>query len=110
MSRTKIPTEILYMVVETVLAQEVPTSFLGLRLVSKQFHSLVTPLLYHHITLNKRAIESLVSNRAILSPHKLQVAHDIREYTWHVTLQGDVFPEENLGSVFASLKYLREVT
>ena len=110
MSRAKIPTEILCMVVETVQAQQLPTSFFDLRLVSKQFNSLVTPLLYRHIILNKQIIVSLVSNQATLSPHKLQVAHNIREYTWHVTLQGDVFPEEHLGSVFGSLKYLREVT
>ena len=97
------------MVVEIVLAQEVATSFFDLRVVSKQFNSLVTPLLYRHIILNKRIIVSLVSHQATLSPHKLQVAHDIREYTWHVTLQGD-FPEEHLGSVFGSLKHLREVT
>lgn len=97
------------MVVETVLAQDVPTSFMDLRLVSKQFNSLATPLSYRHINLNKRAIESLVSNRATLRPHKLQVARDIREYTWHVTLQGEI-PEEHLGRAFGSLKYLREVT
>ena len=54
-----------------------------------KFNSLVTPLLYRHITLNKQIIVSLVSNQATLSPHKLQFAHGIREYTWHVTLQGE---------------------
>ena len=60
-----------------------------LGLDSSEFNSLVTPLLYRHIILNKRIIVSLVSNQATLSPHKLQVAHDVREYTWHVTLQGE---------------------
>ena len=109
MSRAKIPAEILCMIVETVLAQQLPTSFFDLRLVSKQVNSLVTPLLYRHIILNKHIIVSLVPNQATLSPHMLQVAHDVREYTRHVTLQGD-FPEEHLGSIFRSLKHLREVT
>lgn len=109
MSRANIPAEILCMVVETVLAQELARSFFDLRLVSKQFNSLITPLLYRHVILNKRIIVSLVSNPTTLSPHELQVAHDVREYTWHVTLQGD-FPDEHLESVFGSLKCLQGVT
>ena len=108
-SRAKIPAEILYMVVETAQAQQLPTSFSKLRVVSKQLNSLVTPLVYRHIVLNKRIIVSLIPNQATLSPHILQVAHDVREYTWHITLQED-FPEEHLGRVFGSLKHLRELT
>lgn len=107
-SRAKIPAEILCMVVETVVAQDRSRSF-ELRLVSKQLNNLVTPLLYRHIILNGRFIISLVANRKFLSPHKRQVALDVRKYTWNVTLRGD-FPDENLGSVFRSLKCLREIT
>ena len=96
------------MVLETVLAQELPRSFV-LRLVCKRFSSVVTPLLYRHIILNKHIVLSLVSDQRTLSSHKLQVAHDVREYTWHVILQGDL-PEEHLAHVFRSLNYLREVT
>ena len=86
-------------------ARKVPRSFFELRLVSKQLNNLVTPLLYWHIILNGRIIISLVSDRRFLSPHKRQVALDVRQYTWNVTLRGD-FPDENLGSVFRSLKHL----
>ena len=73
--------------------------------MSKQLNNLITPLLYRHIILNGRMIMSLVSNRRFLSPHKRQVALDVRKYTWNVTLRGD-FPDENLGSVFRSSKHL----
>ena len=107
-SRANVPAEILCMVLEIVLAQDYPRCF-ELRLVSKQLNHLVTPLLYRQITLNRRMIMSLESNLKFLSPHKRQVARYVRKYTWSVTLRGD-FPDENLGSVFKSLKCLREIT
>ena len=58
-----------------------------MRLVSKQFNRLVTPLAYRHILLNNNIIASLVPNEITLAPHELQVAHDVREYTRHVTLK-----------------------
>ena len=80
-------------------SRKVPSSFFELRLVSKQLNNLVTPLLYCHIILNGRMIMSLVSNQRFLSPHKGQVALDVRKCTWNVTLRGD-FPNEILGGVF----------
>ena len=108
MSRAKVPAEILCMVLDIVLAQDHP-NFCELRLVSKQLNHMVTPLFYRQIILNGHIIMSLVSNLKSLSPHKRQVALDVRKYTWNVTLRGD-FPDENLGRVFRSLKTLREIT
>ena len=107
-SRAQVPAEILWMVLDIVLAQDHP-NFCELRLVSKQLNHMVTPLFYRHITLNRRMIMSLESNLKFLSPHKRQVVRDVRKYTWSVTLRGD-FPDENLGKVFKSLKCLREIT
>ena len=108
MSRANVPAEILCMVLDIALAQDHP-NFCELRLVSKQLNHIATPLFYRHIILNGCIIMSLVSNSEFLSPHKRQVARDVREYTWGVTLRGDV-PKKNLGTVFGSLKCLRELT
>ncbi len=110
MSGSKILAEILRIVIEMLLAQKLPKWFFwNLRLVSKQFNDVVTPLIYRHIVLSSRDILLLVSNETTLSPHELQIARDIGRYTRHVFLKGDL-PVEHLRSVFESLKHLREVT
>ena len=98
------------MVIETLLAQNLSNGFFcDLRLVSKQFDVVVTPMLYRHFVLNKRTVLLLVSKESTLQPHMVQIARNIREYTQHVTLKENL-PAENLRIVFQSLKYLREVT
>ena len=110
MSGSKILAEILRIVIEILLAQNLPEGFLrNLRLVSKQFHGLFTPLLYRHIILTPRIVLSLVSSEATLAPYKLQLATDLRMYTKQVTLNREL-PTEQLRSVFERLKHLQEVT
>lgn len=110
MSRARILTDILRMVIEILLAQKLPKRFFDdLRLVSKQFNIVVTPMLYRHFVLNNRTVLLLMSKESILPPYKVQIARNIREYTQHVTLK-EHLPAEHLRNVFQSLKYLREVT
>ena len=109
-SGSKILAEIIRMVIELLLAQNLPKIFVrDLRFVSKQFNDLVTPLLYRHTILTHRILLSLLLKEHDIAPHKRQVGQDVREYTQHLTLNGDL-PPEHLSRVFESLKCLREVT
>lgn len=110
MSGSKFLVEILHMVMELLLAGKTPMkTFAPLRLVSKQFNAVITPLFYRHIVLNGRIIMLLVSSAATLAPDKVQIACNIRSFTQHVTLKGEL-PAEHLKSAFDSLKHLRLVT
>ena len=110
MSCVKLSADILLLVFEPILAQKHPKRpFSDMRLVSKRFNRLVTPLAYRHILLNNNIILSLMPNENTLAPHELQVAQDVRECTQHVTLKGN-FSEDHLRVVFESLRYIRDVT
>ena len=109
-SEPKLLADILRMVMELLLALKLPRKFFFLlRLVSRDFNALITPLLYRHIVLNNRSVLLLVSSVATLPLYKAQVLHNIRRYTQHVTLEGTL-PERELESALDSLKYLRLVT
>ena len=121
----KLLADIIRMVLELLLALKLPRTFLfTLRLVSKEFNALITPLLYRHIVLDSPSVLLLVSSlatlppsevrvlhsiRRTLAPSKVRVLHSIRRYTQHVTLE-ERLPEERLERALDSLKYLRLVT
>ena len=124
-SEPKLLADIIRMVLELLLALKLPRTFLfPLRLVSKEFNALITPLLYRHIVLDSPSILLLVSSLATLPPSKVRVLHsirrtlppsmvrvlhNIRRYTQHVTLE-EHLPEERLERALDSLKNLQLVT
>ena len=61
-----------------------------LRLVSKQFNALVTPLLYRYVDLRIRHLMLLVSTSANLAPHEARLVRNMREYTQDVNLTADL--------------------
>ena len=74
------------MIIELLLNPRSRQSIAPLRLVSKLFNALVTPLLYRYGGLDTRAVMLLVSSSADLVPPEARIARDMRRYTRDVNL------------------------
>lgn len=58
----------------------------NLRIVSKQFDALVTPLSYRHVHLTDRILAPFALNPDASSVQQ-QVAHDVKNHTRHLTIK-----------------------
>ena len=86
MSGPTLVPEIIRMIIELLLNPRSRQSIAPLRLVSKLFNALVTPLLYRYGGLDTRAVMLLVSSSADLVPPEARIARDMRRYTRDVNL------------------------
>ena len=86
MSGPTLVPEIIRMIIELLLNPRSRQSIAPLRLVSKLFNALVTPLLYRYGGLDRRAVRLLVSSSDNPVPHEAQIARDMRIYSRDVNL------------------------
>lgn len=103
-----LPLDVLLMVFEQI--RDTP-SFPNLRLVTKQFKALVTPIFYRHITLTTKILSNFIRSKDIpfsTSPH-FEIRHYIRHYTENISISTKV--DSHLAArLLRSLKNLRQIT
>lgn len=103
-----LPVDVLLMVLEQL--RDTPF-FPSLRLITKQFNTLVTPILYRHITLTSKILSNFIRSKEIAYSTKsqFQVRHYIGQYTEYISISTTVDSQMAI-RLLRSLKNLRQIT
>lgn len=107
-AQATLPTEILELIFEEL---QKSSSLANVRLVSVQFNEIATPIAYRQVTLTDQILASFSLSKYLFDHtiSQLRVAHDVRFYTRHISIDR-CLDKDLLKELLRSMKDIRNVT